>query len=87
MFKEPEKGSQDININRTQEALKTMGCFNDKNINSQQKQRRKIIATSCPFCNTMITDGVKHQNKESEVEVLDIVEIITEEKKNSLWKI
>ncbi len=84
MFKEPEKGNQDININRTQEALKTIGCFNDKNINSQQKKKRKIIATSCPFCNTMITDGVKHQNKESEVEVLDIVEIITEEKKNSL---
>jgi len=84
MFKEPEKGNQDININRTQEALKTIGCFNDTNINYQKKQIRKIIATSCPFCNTMITDGVKHQNKEFEVEVLDIVEIITEEKKNSL---
>jgi len=88
MFKEPEKGIQDININRTEEALKTIGCFDDKNNNSHREldkqKRRKVIITSCPFCNTMMTDGVKHKNKESEVEVLDIVEIITEEKKNSL---
>ena len=44
MFKEPEKGSQDININRTEEALKL---------------NPDVIATGCPFCNTMMTDGVK----------------------------
>ncbi len=82
MFKEPEKGNQDININRTEEALKVLGCFDNTGENSHKKKLRKIIATSCPFCNTMITDGVKHKNKESEVEVLDIVEIIYEEKNN-----
>ena len=65
MFKEPEKGNQDININRTQEALDT---------------NAKIIATGCPFCNTMITDGVKHL-AEGSVEVLDIAELIVESEK------
>jgi len=65
MFKEPESGNQDININRTEEALKT-------NV--------KVIATGCPFCNTMMTDGVKNKNKENEVEVLDIAEIIAKAK-------
>jgi len=74
MFKEPEKGKQDININRTEEALKTMSF----------SSRKKIIATACPFCNTMMTDGIKNKNKESEVKVLDIVEIISEAKKTSL---
>ena len=60
MFKEPEKGKQDININRTQEAL---------NMNT------KVIATGCSFCNTMITDGVKFL-AEGSVEVLDIAELI-----------
>ena len=60
MFKEPEKGNQDININRTKEPLKT---------------NAKIIVTGCPFCNTMITDGVKSLS-EGSVDVLDIVEII-----------
>ena len=62
MFKEPEKGQQDININRTEEALKT---------------KAKVIATGCPFCNTMMTDGVKNL-AEGSVEVLDIAEIIAE---------
>ena len=61
MFKEPEKGNKDINIERTEEALET---------------RPNIIATGCPFCNTMMTDGVKHENKEGEVHVLDIAELI-----------
>ena len=60
MFKEPEKGNEDININRTKEAL---------NMNT------KLIATGCPFCNTMITDGVKFL-AEGSVEVLDIAELI-----------
>ena len=62
MFKEPEKGSQDININRTEEAL---------SINPD------IIATGCPFCNTMMTDGVKSVN-EGAAEVKDIAELIAE---------
>ena len=60
MFKEPEPGRQDININRTQEALKTNAL---------------TIATCCPFCNTMMTDGVKNIS-EGSMDVLDIAEII-----------
>ena len=62
MFKEPENGSQDININRTEEALKL---------------KPDVIATGCPFCNTMMTDGVKAIN-EGAAEVKDIAELIAE---------
>ena len=61
MFKEPEKGNKDINIERTEEALET---------------KPDIIATGCPFCNTMMTDGVKNKEKEDEVEVMDLAEMI-----------
>ena len=63
MFKEPEKGTQDININRTEEALSLTP---------------DIIVTSCPFCNTMMTDGVKSIKDDGTVEVKDIAEIISE---------
>ena len=63
MFKEPEKGNKDINVERTEEALETSP---------------NIIATGCPFCNTMMTDGVKNKEKENEVEVLDIAELIAQ---------
>ena len=63
MFKEPEKGKKDINIERTEEAL---------------GQKPQIIATGCPFCNTMMTDGVKHFNQNENVQVKDIVELILE---------
>lgn len=61
MFKEPEKGDKDVNIERTEEALET---------------KPDIIATGCPFCNTMMTDGVKNKEKEDEVKVLDLAEMI-----------
>ena len=61
MFKEPEKGDKDINIERTQEALET---------------KPEVIAAGCPFCNTMMTDGVKHEEKEGQVQVLDVAEMI-----------
>lgn len=60
MFKEPEKGNKDVNIERTEEAL---------------SHSPNVIATACPFCMTMMTDGVKHFNKESEVKVMDIAEL------------
>jgi len=63
MFKEPEKGLKDINIERTEEALETSP---------------NIIATGCPFCNTMITDGIKNKEKEAEVSVKDIAELIAD---------
>lgn len=61
MFKEPEPGNKDINIERTEEALAL---------------DPSAIAVACPFCMTMITDGVKNFNKEGEVQVLDIAELI-----------
>lgn len=60
MFKEPEKGFKDINIERIDEALSL---------------EPNIVASSCPFCMTMLSDGVKNHNKEQEVKVLDIAEI------------
>ena len=59
MFKEPEKGNKDINILRTEQALDT---------------KPDIIAAACPFCNIMMTDGIK--NKEKDVSVMDIAELI-----------
>ncbi|MBT4919549.1 MAG: (Fe-S)-binding protein [Flavobacteriaceae bacterium] len=61
MFKDAEAGDKEINIERTEEALET---------------KPSIIATGCPFCNTMVTDGVKSKEKEADVKVLDIAEMI-----------
>lgn len=61
MFKEPEKGDKDVNVLRTEDALET---------------NPNIIATGCPYCNTMMTDGIKAKEKEAEIEVLDIAELI-----------
>ena len=61
MFKEEESGTSRVNIDRTKEALQTGAT---------------VIAAACPFCNTMLTDGVKNSNKEDEVAVLDIAELI-----------
>lgn len=62
MFKEPEKGDKDINIERTEQALET---------------QPNIIAAACPFCNTMMTDGVKSKEKEDTIAVMDIAELIS----------
>ncbi|GAA0723227.1 (Fe-S)-binding protein [Aquimarina litoralis] len=61
MFKEPEPGNKDVNIERTEDALET---------------KPDIIAAGCPFCNTMMTDGVKNKEKEDSIEVLDVAELI-----------
>ncbi|MGG8496567.1 (Fe-S)-binding protein [Tenacibaculum sp. TC6] len=63
MFKEPEKGNKDINVLRTEDALET---------------NPQVIATGCPYCNTMMTDGVKFKEKEDQIEVKDIAELIAE---------
>lgn len=68
MFKEEEKGDRTINVERTDEAMATGA---------------KIIASACPYCNTMLTDGVKNREKEQEVYVLDIAEIVADSIKNS----
>jgi Fe-S oxidoreductase len=61
MFKEAEKGNKEINIERTEDALETQA---------------DIIATGCPFCNTMMTDGVKNFEKEGAIKVMDVAELI-----------
>jgi len=63
MFKDAEKGDKEINILRTEDALET---------------KPQIIATGCPYCNTMMTDGIKFKEKEAQVKVQDIAELIAE---------
>lgn len=63
MFKEPEKGNKDINVERTEDALKTGAT---------------TIAVACPFCMTMMSDGIKNKDKENEVKVKDLAELIAE---------
>ena len=60
LFKEAEKGSKEINTERVEEAVAT---------------KANIVAAACPFCMTMLNDGVKQLQKEQEIEVLDIAEI------------
>ena len=61
MFKEEEKGLTRVNFERSEEALSTGAG---------------VIAAACPFCNTMLTDGVKHEEKEETVKVMDVAELI-----------
>ena len=63
MWKEAEKGDKEINVERTEEALEL---------------KPQIIATGCPFCMTMMTDGVKTLNKEDKTKVMDIAELIAQ---------
>jgi Fe-S oxidoreductase len=60
MFKEAETGNKEINIERTEQAIEV---------------KPEIIAAGCPFCNTMMTDGVKNK-AEGQIEVMDIAELI-----------
>lgn len=63
MFKEEEKGTTRINVDRTNEAIGTGVA---------------VIAAACPFCNTMMTDGVKLAEKEETVQVLDVAELVAQ---------
>jgi heterodisulfide reductase subunit D len=60
MFKEPEPGNKEINMERMEDVLQSGA---------------KVVAAACPFCMTMLSDGVKHTEKEGEIQVLDIAEI------------
>lgn len=61
MFKEPEKGNREVNMERTDDAIEV---------------KPDIIAAGCPFCNTMLTDGIKFNHKQDQIEVLDVAELI-----------
>ncbi len=63
MFKEPEKGEEDINVARTEEVVDSGA---------------EVVASACPFCMTMLTDGVKVKEKEAQIKVLDIAELVRE---------
>lgn len=61
MFKEAEKGNKEVNIERIEEALAT---------------EPSVVAAACPFCMTMLSDGVKNKDKETSVKVYDLAELI-----------
>lgn len=61
MFKEPEKGNKDVNIERIEEAIATGA---------------DTVAVACPFCMVMMTDGVKSKNMEDKIKVFDLAELI-----------
>ena len=61
MFKEPEKGDKDINVERIEEAIDTGA---------------EVVASACPFCMTMLEDGLKSKEKENQIQVRDLAEII-----------
>ena len=63
MFKEAEKGEKEIFIERTEDALGTGA---------------QVIASACPFCMTMLTDGLKYKNREEDVRNLDIAELVAQ---------
>jgi heterodisulfide reductase subunit D len=63
MFKEAEPGDKEVNVERTEDAIETNAT---------------VIAAGCPFCNTMMTDGVKHFEKEQSIIVKDVAELIAE---------
>ena len=65
MFKEAEKGDMEINIKRTEQALEA---------------NTDIIAAACPFCNTMLSDGIKNKEMENKVALMDIAELIANAK-------
>ena len=61
MFKEAEPGNQEVNVARTEDVMEV---------------EPKVVAAACPFCMTMLRDGVTHAGKDQEMEVLDIAELI-----------
>ena len=65
MFKDAETGEKEINVERTAEAIET---------------KAEIIAAACPFCTTMMTDGIKHHKQEERVKVMDVAELIANAK-------
>ncbi|MFO8148547.1 MAG: (Fe-S)-binding protein [Bacteroidota bacterium] len=61
MFKDAEPGNKEVNIERTEQAIEV---------------KPEIIAAGCPFCSTMMTDGVKGKDQEGKIEIMDVAEMI-----------
>lgn len=60
MFKEPESGNLDINLERTKEIVASQAS---------------LVVSACPFCMTMLRDGIKNHDKEQDINILDIAEV------------
>ena len=63
MFKEAEPGNKEVNMERTEDVLEVAP---------------DILATGCPFCNTMMTDGIKYNHQQDRIKVLDLAEIVAQ---------
>jgi len=63
MFKEAEKGNKEINIERMEDV---------------EESKAEVVAVGCPFCMTMMSDGVKNKEKEASIKVYDLAELIAE---------
>ncbi len=63
MFKDAEPGKKEVNVERIEEAIEV---------------KADVVAVACPFCMTMMNDGVKHYEKEDKMEVKDISEVVAE---------
>lgn len=61
MFKEEENGDLRVNQERTKDILET---------------NPQVVAVACPFCSTMLSDGVKEQERQDTIEVRDIAQIV-----------
>ncbi|MBM3399196.1 MAG: (Fe-S)-binding protein [Bacteroidetes bacterium] len=68
MFKEAESGKKEVNVERTEDVLESGAA---------------VLAVNCPFCMTMLRDGTKHFEKENEIQVLDIAELVDQSTANS----
>ena len=65
MFKDAEKGNKEINIERTEQALEV---------------KPEIVAAACPFCNTMMSDGIKNKEVDRKIKIYDVAELIANAK-------
>jgi heterodisulfide reductase subunit D len=62
MFKEAEKGTKEVFIERIEDVIASGA---------------NVVATACPFCMVMMTDGIKYKNKEDEIKNYDIAELVS----------
>lgn len=67
MFKEDEPGIKKINVERAEEAI---------------SMNPDIVVGNCPFCITMLADGMKAKDKDADIMVMDISELILQDVKN-----
>lgn len=65
MFKEAEPGTHEVNMERMEDV---------------EEAKPDVVAVGCPFCMTMMTDGVKTKEKEDSIKVYDLAELIAEGK-------